>query len=135
MTEEMEVGTADAAASVPDDVLGERLNAVLSDPESMRRLGALAQTLSSSGALAGLLGGGQTHTAGAEEDDGEAPHVQKTGGEVRRTPHSAPSRHMALLHALRPYLSTEKQARLDRMVKLLQLAELAGGVLRSTGGE
>jgi hypothetical protein len=39
-------------------------------------------------------------------------------------------RHSALLRALKPYLGQEKQARIDQMMRLLQLAELADTVLR-----
>jgi hypothetical protein len=41
-------------------------------------------------------------------------------------------RHTALLRAIKPYLGSEKQARVDQMVKLLQLAELADTVLRGS---
>lgn len=121
-----------------DGELGQKLNALLSDPERLGQLAGMAQSLASSGALSGLLGGlggaPQTEsTSAAQEDDVER---SVTAAEDSRpvpragTAHGMSGRHAALLRALKPYLGEEKQARVEQMMKLLQLAELADTVLR-----
>ena len=123
-----------------NDGLEQKLASVLSDPESLSRLAGMASALASSGLLSGLGGGSSgdavretaesepIETAGGEQGDaGRAdtvPAVQKP------SVHGISGRHAALLHAIKPYLGQEKQARVDQMMKLLKLAELADTVLR-----
>jgi len=126
--------------NMQNDDLGQKLNAMLSDPESLSRLAGMASALASSGVLSGLVG-----TSGGQRDDGEPaaegnteanlPAAVSSGGEpsdrqTNRIALAANSRHSALLRALKPYLGQEKQARVDQMMRLLQLAELADTVLR-----
>ena len=117
------------------------LNSVLSDPESMSRLASMASALASSGILSGLMGGTggegtpsetvpmtgvgasqEVQTADADTDAGVRGKGLPIGG--------VSGRHAALLRAIKPYLGQEKQARVDQMMKLLKLAELADTVLR-----
>ena len=115
--------------------LEQKLSAMLSDPESMSRLAGMASALASSGALSGLLGAVQPVGADGAEASEErlpasvsAPTDGKSGAGMDFK--SAGNRHSALLRALKPYLGQEKQARIDQMMRLLQLAELADTVLR-----
>ena len=138
-TYEMQENSGASAEDRPSaDALGEKLGAMLADPESMKRLGAMASALASSGALSGLLGGASPDVPQNEEVSSSRPSEggasELLGALPIRGIVGSGSRHKALLHALKPYLGPEKQARIDRMVKLLQLAELADGVLRG-GGE
>ena len=120
------------------DALGEKLNLLLSDPESMQKLVGMASGLAQSGLLGGLLG--SDSAAGAENKPSEVTQSAEesaSGGAaapVSAAPHRdgglSGGRHTALLRALRPYLGAEKQERIDRMMKLLQLAEIADTVLR-----
>lgn len=123
------------------DDIGQKLNEMLSDPAALSRLAGMASALASSGMLSGLVGGDGSQTAQISRSD-----TEETNGEepLREEPRSATrigsalpavsSRHTALLRAVKPYLGAEKQARVDQMMKLLQLAELADTVLRGSGG-
>ena len=131
---------AQETENMQNDDLGQKLNAMLSDPESLSRLAGMASALASSGVLSGLIGGsgGQREDGdSAAEGDGEPqlPAAVTGGGgqgeaSGNRLIHAASSRHSTLLRALKPYLGQEKQARIDQMMRLLQLAELADTVLR-----
>lgn len=133
--------------NVQNDDLGEKLNAMLSDPESLSRLAGMASALASSGVLSGLMGSsgsarndgpdeGSTETAanqGEDQHTAENPSAEKLPAEVSSghgTIRAVNGRHAALLRALKPYLGEQKQARIDQMMRLLQLAELADAVLR-----
>ena len=118
--------------------LGQKLNAVLSDPERLQQLAGMANALASSGMLSGMLGGLDKKTEDEASDTSSnlpaaSVSAKEDGGkdgmptEIIR---AASSRHSALLRALKPYLGEEKQARIDQMMRLLQLAELADTVLR-----
>ena len=156
----------------PDDVqngehtpdenpLSGKLNQILSDPESMRKLSQMANVLAGSGMLDNLgigknadrtendlpgdgasgEGGSDTAaataavfrelTAGKRADDGNksVENAGNTGG-GKNSRNSHTNKHAALLCALRPYLGEQKRDRVDRMLKLLQLADLADSVLR-----
>ncbi len=122
-----------------ENPLGEKLAAMLSDPESMARLAKMASSLAGSGLLdsLGAAGGiGSDGTTGATAlpsetttDDSEQKNAAPP--QVLRAGMSGKNRHTALLQALKPYLRAEKRERIDRMLKLLQLADLAGTVLYS----
>lgn len=128
--------------NVQNDDLGQKLNAMLSDPESLSRLAGMASALASSGVLSGLMGNGGsarndtpgeggTDTAANQGEEPQAAEKLLAGGSsdygnIR----AVNGRHTALLRALKPYLGEQKQARIDQMMRLLQLAELADTVLR-----
>ena len=156
-----DAGTATEGNGFPDaGVLQERLNSLLSDPESMGRLFQMASGLASSGLFSGMSGGNAlsgTESGGKSmsEETGvpieEMPGRNASGGNVsggassdadreeRRTPSVSHGRngtrsggkHAALLRALRPYMSTPRQSRIDQMLRLLQLAEAAETILQS----
>ena len=131
---------AQETENMQNEDLGQKLNAMLSDPETMTRLAGMASALASSGMLSGLVGtgGGQREDgdiAAGENTETKLPAAVSSGGEpsdrqASRIAFAANSRHSALLRALKPYLGQEKQARSDQMMRLLQLAELADTVLR-----
>ena len=128
--------------NMQNDDLGEKLNAMLSDPESLSRLAGMASALASSGVLSGLMGnlraGGDSQTA-SDDTKGPSPTEEnrpsdtlpaETQKSLQNGIRAVNGRHSALLRALKPYLGQEKQARIDQMMRLLQLAELADTVLR-----
>ncbi|MCQ2433207.1 MAG: hypothetical protein MJ175_11445 [Clostridia bacterium] len=109
----------------PGDI-GEMLRTVLSDPESMGKLTEMAKALSGTGILDGIAGGAGKESSparpGAKEDNHQntaKPQIHPKG------------KHADLLFALRPYMSTHRQERIDRMLKLLQIAELAETMMRT----
>ena len=119
-----------------NDELGQKLEAMLSDPESLQKLAGMASALASSGMLSGLMGGKRTEDAQtAEPADNGVSGLPAVSGADSRSAGGAlgavSSRHAALLRALKPYLGQEKQAKIDQMMRLLQLAELADTVLRA----
>ncbi len=126
--------------NIQNEDLGQKLQAMLSDPESMSRLAGMASALASSGVLSGLMGGDRAEDAErgtseaeavtAEPMPAEAASENAQGAAVGTTIRTVNSRHSALLRALKPYLGEQKQARIDQMMRLLQLAELADTVLR-----
>ena len=120
--------------NLSNDGLEKILNSVLSDPESMNRLAGMASALASSGVLSGLMGGEKTAAEAENQSGGDTADVSVVSNERGGVPgsllHSVSGRHTALLRALKPYLGQEKQTRIDQMMKLLQLAELADTVLR-----
>lgn len=156
-----DAGTAPEGNGFPDaGVLQERLNSLLSDPESMGRLFQMASGLASSGLFSGMSGGntpsgtesgGKTASAETGVPTGEPYSGNASGGnasagtssdadrEERRTPSVSHGRngtrsggkHAALLRALRPYMSAPRQSRIDQMLQLLQLAEAAETILQS----
>lgn len=151
-----DAGTAQEGNGFPDaGVLQERLNSLLSDPESMGRLFQMASGLASSGLFSGMSGGNApsgTENGGksASEEIG-VPTGEPSGGnasagvssdtnrEERRTPsvthgrngNRSGGKHAALLRALRPYMSAPRQSRIDQMLQLLQLAEAAETILQT----
>ena len=127
--------------NMQNDDLGEKLNAMLSDPESLSRLAGMASALASSGVLSGLMGNPKAGGGETASDDTKAPSMSEENRPSDTLPVEAQQslqngiravngRHSALLRALKPYLGQEKQARIDQMMRLLQLAELADTVLR-----
>ena len=127
--------------NMQNDDLGEKLNAMLSDPESLSRLAGMASALASSGVLSGLMGNPKASGGETASDDTKAPSMSEdnrpsdtlpaeTQKSLQNGIRAVNGRHSALLRALKPYLGQEKQARIDQMMRLLQLAELADTVLR-----
>ena len=127
--------------NMQNDDLGEKLNAMLSDPESLSRLAGMASALASSGVLSGLMGNPKAGGGETASDDTKVPSPTEENRPSDTLPVEAQQslqngiravngRHSALLRALKPYLGQEKQARIDQMMRLLQLAELADTVLR-----
>ena len=99
--------------------LEEQLSGLLSDPEGMARLKAMAENL--------FGGEGKTETPKADAAEGEAFSVDPASL-ARIASLLKPSRDdesIRLLFALRPHLSPEKQTRLDSAVKMLRLLKMA----------
>ena len=105
------------------DGLEDKLSAILSDPDAMGRIAEMAKS------LAGEEGGGEAGRA-AEADEGLIRRAMKL---MRSRALSGDEN--ALLKALRPFLSEERRRRLDRALKLAQLASLASLAGEFAGGE
>lgn len=104
------------------DSLQEKISSVLSDEESMRQLRELAEMLGldpSGGEGAGGSAAGGTPPVGDNPlgglDIGAIYRLMNTGRQDGDA---------ALLLALKPHLSAERQERVDRAVKLLKLAAI-----------
>ena len=122
-----------------DGDLGQMLQSVLSDPEQMARITQMAQ---------GLMGQGQATAETAPAGPPAPPAPSAAGGTgfsqpdagvlsalVRSfAPNAGKSRSTALLMAMRPYMKPEKQEKLDRAMRIAQMAHIAGAVVRQYGG-
>lgn len=93
-----------------DEGMQDKIRNVLSDPESMQQLTELAQ----------MLQGGDSPAPQEVSADGlpDAAMLMKVG-ELLRT--NADDKNAALLRALRPHLSAERQLKTDKALRLLRL--------------
>lgn len=114
------------------DGFEDKLNSILSDKDAMSRIAAAAKSL-----LAGQEDSGQSGAAtGPEQDTLATPELISRVARLLRG-NTMRSDETALLGALRPFLSEERQRRLDRAIKLARLASLAklAGDFAGLGGE
>ena len=107
------------------DGLEDKLSAILSDPEAMGKISDMAKSL-----------------FGGREEDGHARAEADDENLLQRAKqllrgNSLRSDETALLAALRPFLSEERRARLDRAIKIARLASLArlAGEFADIGGD
>lgn len=91
--------------------LAEKLSEILNDPEGMARIESLAQSL--------LSGDGGQPEAAPDAIDGVK--LAKILGTLKNSSNDNRSQ---LLLALRPHLSTERQEKVDKAIKLLRLVSL-----------
>lgn len=111
-----------------DDLTG-RLQSLLSDPESMHDLAELAAMLRQSGEDADGADGAES--AESAEDAG-MPDLTKLLAIGQALTAAQQDENTALLLALKPHLSAERQVRVGRAVRMLQLWN-AVSVLRENG--
>ena len=89
--------------------LDEMISSILSDPSSMQMVSSL---------LSGLSDKGDSAPAPALPDlEKLAPLVQKLG--------APPDERCKLLMALRPFVNSERQQRIDQSIKILKMMSLA----------
>ncbi len=125
-----------------DGDLGSLMQSVLSDPEQMAKITQLAQ------GLMGQSGGESAPSGGDAAAEGEAPAAEP-GASAAGIPSEGRilsaltkalaagktgSRSAALLTAMRPYLRSEKQAKLDRALEVTRMVHIAGLVMGELGG-
>lgn len=97
-----------------NDNIQENLSRLLSDPEGMEKIRAMAES---------LLGGSAEPTKkDAPSQNDEAQMLMRA---VTLLKNDAPDERGKLLLALKPHLGAERQLKVDRAVKLLRLAKLA----------
>lgn len=96
--------------------LAEKINSVLSDPESVKQLGEIAQMLGFSP---------DSPPPQAEESPSPAPDVgaiMNLAGKLKEA--GGDDDNIRFLMALRPLLSEEKRPKIDKAVKMLKLINL-----------
>ena len=108
-----------------DDLEG-KINKILGDPEQMSQILTIARSL---GAMPP-----QNPDAPQEADvppdlpdPGELAPLMKIMQQAGHTD----ARERALLEALKPYCSEERQGRIDRAIRIARLSRIAGAALRS----
>lgn len=106
------------------DGLEDKLNAILSDPDAMGRISEMAKSLF-----------GEKGVEPGEISSGDESLLKRAAGLLRGNAMRADE--SAVFDALRPFLSDERRARLDRAIKIARLASLArmAGELADLGGE
>lgn len=118
------------------DDLQEQLQRVLNDPEQMKQVMAIAQSL-----------GGNLGAAPGEAEDGTAPQeavspsaAPPLGGDFMGILGQLPAitgldaRQKNLLAALKPYLSPQKSQRLEEAMRIAHIAGFASDFLNRGGG-
>lgn len=117
-----------------DGDIGQMLQSVLGDPEQIRKITAMAQSLMSSETEPGtssipepVTSPGKTLGSGSE-----AKLLSALSGMMGQK--GEQSRSAALLSAMRPYMRPEKQEKLDRAMQIARMVRIAGTVMREWGG-
>ena len=99
-----------------------RLNALLSDPEAMGRIMALAQQLSGVSAASSPPPSPEPPPSSQPEDDGFDPMLLlKFLPLLQELRQDNSSQSMQFLSAMRPFLKPERQPKVERAVKLAHL--------------
>ena len=99
-----------------------RLNALLSDPETMGRIMALAQQLSGESAASSPPPSPEPPPPSQQEDDGFDPMLLlKFLPLLQELRQDHSSQTMQFLSAMRPFLKPERQPKVERAVKLAHL--------------
>ena len=99
-----------------------RLNALLSDPEAMGRIMALAQQLSGESAASSPPPSPEPPPPSQQEDDAFDPMVLlKFLPLLQELRQDNSSQSMQFLSAMRPFLKPERQPKVERAVKLAHL--------------
>ena len=138
--------------------MGSMIAKMLEDPEALGKVMSIAGTLSSSGILNGLSLGdvsgdkevpddaesvqGSAQQALPPYEEKQAPHLNNERSDRDHTDdkniknHTHTSRRVKacdrirLLEAMRPFLSDEKRDKLDVVIKIIGLADAAGGLYK-----
>lgn len=114
--------------------MSEMLAKMLSDPEALGKVMNIASTLSASGAFSGIsLGGDTSREEKPRVSDNEikqtvAPTYDKEEKHIPHRPQIRQCDRIRLLEAMRPFLGEDKRDKLDVVIKILGLAEAAGGL-------
>ena len=96
------------------DELGEKLDALLHDPQQLGRIAQLASS---------LVGDGGETSAPQPELDLDMGQLRRMMSALRGGGHDSANRH--LLEAMKPYLAEKRRRKIDRAMKLARLASLA----------
>lgn len=104
--------------------LEDKINAVLGDPEQLGRLTQMAQDLmgSSDGLgdkLKGLFGGSSSPESCGEDREMLAGMTRLMQGLSKKNEHTA------LLEAMKPYLTEKRRSKMDKAMRIAQMARVA----------
>lgn len=112
------------------DGLEEKLNALFSSPDSMAQIKKLAEGLSGKQLPDAAA---PSAAAGDEPSPGMDPRLMRLMMSALRE-YSAPSDASRIISALRPYLKSERAARLDKAMNIARIAKTAKNLLPELGG-
>ena len=107
-----------------DSPLEEKLGAILSNPDMMQKIQALAQSL------------GQSESSPEQKESSNVPGIdlgmlQKLSGLAGQT--GIDSDQQALLHALSPYIGNVKMTKLEKAMRAAKMARLASSIIGQPG--
>ncbi len=108
----------------------DKLNSILSSPKDMEKILGLARELSGS-----LEGEDKKHQEKKSIPDELDPRLLKMIAKLMGEYSGTSNEKTALLAAIRPYVKTERQAALDRALKIAKLTHLAKLALKEFGGD
>lgn len=97
------------------DDLNQRLTEILNDEESMNRVRALAEN---------ILSGNGSKPDESDSNGSSSAEIGKIMGIISKLKSHNDDKRTALLIALKPNLSKEKQDKVDTAIKLLKLIEM-----------
>lgn len=118
----------------------EKLNSILSSPETMSQIMALASSLSGGGEeeqvredapQTGPVEAGQFSSLLQGLDSGTLQGLMTLWGEYKK----GEDEKTRLLQALKPFLREERQAKLDRAVQIARLSRVIRSAIKQFGGE
>lgn len=113
---------------------GAMLESVLSDPAQMEKIASMAQSLMGSAAQTSEKGESSTSKNTQDVFSGESGSIFSLLGKAFKGSYPK-SRSTQLLLAMRPYMRTEKQEKLDRAIKIAEIVHIAGFVMKEYGGD
>lgn len=120
------------------DDIENKISDILSDPDSMKKLMSIAQALSSSSPQAGGEEDPPSHDPPPESPDlGFDPAmIGKLASIMQGAAPRSDDKKSALLGALKPYLSDERQKKVDRAMNMMRMTKLAKTAFSEfSGGE
>ena len=108
----------------------DKLNQILSDPDSMAKIMNLAQSLGGPSAAPNGPPDPPPKPPPPSPDDAFVKGILRLMQQAQHTD----KRQEALLCALKPYLAPERQTKIDEALRIAKLSQLAGFALKNYGG-
>ena len=108
----------------------DKLNQILSDPDSMAKIMSLAQSLGREQSAPSPPPAPPRPQPPPPPDDAFVKGILRLMQQAQHTD----KRQEALLCALKPYLAPERQAKIDKALRIAKLSQLAGLAFKNYGG-
>ena len=108
----------------------DKLNQILSDPDSMAKIMSLAQSLGREQSAPSPPPAPPRPQPPPPPDDAFVMGILRLMQQAQHTD----KRQEALLCALKPYLAPERQAKIDEALRIAKLSQLAGLAFKNYGG-
>ena len=108
----------------------DKLNQILSDPDSMAKIKSLAQSLGREQSAPSPPPAPPRPQPPPPPDDAFVKGILRLMQQAQHTD----KRQEALLCALKPYLAPERQAKIDEALRIAKLSQLAGLAFKNYGG-
>lgn len=114
----------------------EKLGAILNDPQAMSRIMSIAQSLDGGKSAPEPEAAPEPPPAPADQTGPELdPRLMAMGMQVLSAWQAPDDSRTALLQALRPFLKTERHAKLDKAVRITKLSRVVRAALDTWRGD